>query len=363
MRRGVLAVGLWVVVSLLAVGAEEPASDPGSAAGEASAAAAAEQAPRAPRPALQVPLAPRSTLLDIARAGPRRVAVGIHGDIVVSEDGQQWRQVDSPVDVLLTRVGFRDAVNGWALGYDGAVLATRDGGLSWTLQRWVPDKGPLYDLLFIDDSHGIAVGSYGTLLQTADGGSRWEPLGSDISTPGVHFNAITRLADGTLFIAGERGMMARSTDNGGSWSLLDSPYKGSMFGALPQGDHGVLVFGLRGNIYRSDDVRQARTTAVDGWDEFDRTTATDPAKLGWRRLDNPSPETLLRGHALPDGGALLTGVNGVLLRVAARGDTVTLLRSEENETLSGLVPEDGKRWTAAGLRGIRPLELPSEGQP
>ncbi|MGH8445872.1 MAG: WD40/YVTN/BNR-like repeat-containing protein, partial [Solimonas sp.] len=297
--------------------------------------------------------------LDIARAGERAVAVGDRGDIVVSDNGRDWRQVESPVDAMLTRVFFLDAKRGWAVGHDGAIVHTEDGGLHWAVQHWVPDRGPLYDVLFLDAQKGFAVGSYAVLLRTDDGGKNWNPVEADIRNTGLHFNAITRLADGTLFIAGERGILARSADGGTSWTMLDSPYRGSMFGALPMGEHGVLIYGLRGTIYAADDVRTARTVAVEGWDEFDRETVTDAAAvaaMGWRRIDNPSHESLFRG--LPhDGGALLTGVNGVVLNVpAGAAGGVRALANAENESLSGLLLFDGK-WLAVGRRGVRPLPI------
>ena len=351
MRKGLIAVA---ATGLVLLGAAR--------AGEGSDAAAAP--PRQPVPALPAPLAAKYMLLDIAQAGGRAVAVGDHGDIVVSDNGGDWRQVDSPVNVMLNRVYFRDANNGWAIGHDGVILHSVDGGGSWALQRWAPGRVALYDILFLDEQNGLVVGGYGTLLHTADGGKTWSPLDADIREPGLHFNAVVRLADGTLFIAGERGMMARSTDGGASWNLLDSPYKGSLFGALPWGPHGVLAFGLRGNIYVADDLRSAKAIPVKGWDEFDRDTTVDPAalaKLGWRHLDNPSQESLLRGAALPEG-ALLTGIDGVLVQVSAKADDVSLPQSSEHESISGLL-RTAAGWQVAGVRGVQLLKLGTGGQP
>ena len=42
------------------------------------------------------------------RAGNRLVAVGERGTILLSDDGQAWRQVPSPVSVGLTGVSFGD---------------------------------------------------------------------------------------------------------------------------------------------------------------------------------------------------------------------------------------------------------------
>src|SRR5690606_13540205 len=81
------------------------------------------------------PLLRGSIYVDLARAGDRVVAVGDRGHIIYSDDeGQHWRQAETPTSVLLTAVCFADAEHGWAVGHDAVVLGTRDGGATWVLQ-------------------------------------------------------------------------------------------------------------------------------------------------------------------------------------------------------------------------------------
>ena len=84
----------------------------------------------------------------------------------------------------LAAVQFVSARQGWVAGA-GRVLATSDGGRTWTTQYAGP--AGLYQVDFIDTSHGWAVGANG-LLRTANGGATWtalaEPCGSIRS---VHF--------------------------------------------------------------------------------------------------------------------------------------------------------------------------------
>ena len=80
-------------------------------------------------PAQRTPLASKSLLNGIARAGTRLVAVGQRGHIVVSTDGgANWKQSAVPVSSDLTAVYFVDEKRGWAVGHDGVVLHTDDGG-------------------------------------------------------------------------------------------------------------------------------------------------------------------------------------------------------------------------------------------
>ena len=86
-------------------------------------------------PAQASTLASRGLMQAVARAGNRLVAVGQRGHVVVSTDeGKTWKQSMIPVSSDLTAVYFVDAKDGWAVGHDGVVLHTADGGESWQLQ-------------------------------------------------------------------------------------------------------------------------------------------------------------------------------------------------------------------------------------
>lgn len=285
-----------------------------------------------PRPAEKMPLTPRSLLLDVVRANGSFVAVGDRGGIIVSADGQNWQQVEVPVRAALTAVHFPDEQHGWAVGHDAAIVATADGGKTWTLQNFQPDlEKPLLDVLFLDASRGFAVGAYGLLLQTSDAGQTWtETDAPSIREEEVHFNALTRLGNGDLFIAGESGMLAVSADEGKTWTKLKSPYDSSYFGALPVGDKGALVFGLRGNVYLAQDARGA-----------------------WKKLDTKSVASMFGGTVLPSGELAMVGLNGVIFIADAAG-TVRALQTPTGTPLSAAIPLDGG-LLAVGESGVQVL--------
>ena len=58
------------------------------------------------------------------------------------------------------------------MGQHGVILATTDGGQTWTHQQSGTDER-LNDVHFLDAQKGWAVGAQGTLLQTTDGGNKW----------------------------------------------------------------------------------------------------------------------------------------------------------------------------------------------
>tara|TARA_R110000737_G_scaffold70695_1_gene99118 strand:- start:11352 stop:12353 length:1002 start_codon:yes stop_codon:yes gene_type:complete len=230
-----------------------------------------------PLDAMIAPLASKSLLLDITEINQAKlIAVGERGHILLSTDGVQWQQAQVPVQVTLTAVFFVDESNGWAVGHDATILASKDGGNSWQLQQHLPQvEKPLLDVLFLDKNNGIAVGAYGLFYRTSDGGQHWdieyhneflypddqaylaelklqdeEAYLDEQSSILPHFNRV--VADGrTLYLAGEIGLLAKSNDFGVSWQKLENIYPGSFYDINRTQDGNLLVVGLRGHIFRS----------------------------------------------------------------------------------------------------------------
>ena len=226
--------------------------------------------------AIIAPLASKSLLLDITEINQTKlIAVGERGHILLSTDGIQWQQAQVPVQVTLTAVFFVDKDNGWAVGHDATILATKDGGISWQLQQHLPQvEKPLLDVLFFDENNGIAVGAYGLFYRTNDGGQHWaieyhneflypddqaylaelklqdeEAYLDEQSSILPHFNRV--VADGrTLYLAGELGLLAKSNDFGANWQKLDDIYPGSFYDIKRTLEGNLLAVGLRGHIFR-----------------------------------------------------------------------------------------------------------------
>jgi len=226
------------------------------------------------------PLAARSLLCGLARAGKRLVAVGQRGHILTSDDiGRTWQQADVPVSSDLLAVHFPTAEAGWAVGHDGVVLHSADAGRTWQRQldgralgellaaaysqgsdaKWFAEakrfaaqgaENPLLDVCFQDARNGHVVGAFGLVLRTADGGKTWTPLLHAADNPkGLHLYAVRRIGD-AVYIAGEQGTLLKW--DGSRFATLASPYAGTLFG-LVGNERAVLAHGLRGNVVRSTD--------------------------------------------------------------------------------------------------------------
>ncbi len=137
-------------------------------------------------------------------------------DIAAPASGWRWKQIDSGADSTLLDIEFVDSLNGWAVGENGAIIATTDGGNTWTPQ----DSGfeiTLRGVDFADERAGWAVGHLGLILHTADGGRSWSAQGAEVA---LGQNLIeVRFADRSNgWIISERGSFAlRTTDGGDTW--------------------------------------------------------------------------------------------------------------------------------------------------
>ena len=320
-------------------------------------------------------LAAESLLLDVTSAGKRIVAVGERGHIIYSDDqGAKWAQAKVPVSVSLTAVYFPTETQGWAVGHGAIILHSSDAGETWKTQfdgnkanqevinqseknmatlegslesapeskqeelemeleeaqfnledaqfdAEVGPSKPLLDVLFLNEKEGFAVGAYGFFFKTEDGGKSWFNVSERIENQDrFHLNAIAQVTGGSLFIAGEAGIIFRSNDNGDSWETLDSPYDGSFFGTSGTGNvNEVLVFGLRGNLYRSTNLG-----------------------ANWVRVGEGNEATLIAAQGDDDGIIAVVGNSGIVLVSGNSGESFqAVIRNNRKAVNSVLLLENG----------------------
>lgn len=137
----------------------------------------------------------------------------------------------------------------------------------------------LMDVWFRNPKEGFAVGTFGTLMATNDGGKTWTSWMERIDNPEVlHYNAIAGDKDG-VFLASERGKIFRLNAAGNKFDALSTGYSGTFFTVSVHGAD-VIAAGLRGTVYRSVD-------GGDSWSQVDSGISspfTDSRVLGEKRF-------------------------------------------------------------------------------
>jgi hypothetical protein len=113
------------------------------------------------------------------------VAVGFQGNILRTTDGGvTWTLVFGGTSESLNSVSMSSADVGTIVGSLGVILRTTDGGITWVKQT-CPSRNDFRGVSFSDADHGTAVGLYGTILRTNNGGVTFVNEGT---LPGVPEN-------------------------------------------------------------------------------------------------------------------------------------------------------------------------------
>lgn len=329
-------------------------------------------------PALKSPLASKTLFNGIVLAGKRLVSVGQRGHVVYSDDaGNSWTQAAVPVSSDLTAVTFPSPNMGWAVGHDGVVLHSSDGGATWSKQfdgraagqvmaakhktlsncsschdkmdspkgtpqgsdsammediKSFTEKGPdkpFLDVWFENETNGFIVGAFNLIFRTVDGGKTWEPwFDRTENKRRFHLYAIRQVGN-ELFIAGEQGLVMKLDKPSGQFRALQVPYNGTFFGLT--GKPGVVIaHGMRGNVFRSTD-----------------------GGANWKKSESGIPLGLIGSTVTTDGRIVLLSQAGHLLVSSNDGAGFTPVKLEQPFPASALVALDKENLMLAGLHGMQ----------
>jgi photosystem II stability/assembly factor-like uncharacterized protein len=317
-------------------------------------------------PAQMSKLAAHTLLNGVAVAGKRLIGVGQSGHIVYSDDqGKNWKQAAVPVSSDLLAVHFPSEKNGWAVGHDGVVLHTADGGTTWTkqfegraaaqvmmsyykdpqqcrldnverssvsdqeLQRYVdqgPDK-PFLDVWFENDTTGYVVGAFNLIFRTTDGGKSWTPLFERVDNPKrYHLYAIKPIGS-DLFVTGEQGSLYKLDGRSGRFKTIKTPYSGTFFGITGR-PGAVILFGMRGNAFRSSD-----------------------GGASWKKVETGVSAGLTGAMVLEDGRFVLVSQIGHVLVSSDDGKSFDQVKIERPFAAAAVTALDRDTLVVAGHRG------------
>ena len=319
-------------------------------------------------PARQSIFAAKTLLNGVANAGRRVVAVGQRGHIVYSDDaGKSWQQAQVPVSSDLVAVSFPTPEKGWAVGHDGIVLHSADGGVTWTRQldgRGVgkimtdfygaqaakgnlgsPDaaaalvdeagriaeqgaENPFLDVWFADENNGFIVGAFNLIFRTVDGGKSWEPWYHRTANPNrLHFYALRKIGN-SLYVVGEQGLVQKLDASGGRFVALDTGYRGTFFG-LTGSNGAVIVHGLRGHAFRS----------LDGG-------------TSWQKIETGLQDGITGSSVCGDGRIVLVSQAGRMLLSDNSGASFRPVKLEQAVPASAVACLSRDVSVIAGARGV-----------
>jgi len=178
------------------------------------------------------------------------------------DGGKTWNVQFKDEDFILKSISFCDALNGWAVGEYGFIYHTKDGGVTWKNEAGFFDISEktgevvagtfLFDVVAVNPETAWAVGIDGYVTRTIDGGRTWKEVKT--GAPKTQLFCISSNLAGTLLMGGNSTFLI-STDNGKTWEnpACEPPITyGWLYGLAPRGSAGFVAVGWEGSIYLND---------------------------------------------------------------------------------------------------------------
>ncbi|MGH8505458.1 MAG: WD40/YVTN/BNR-like repeat-containing protein [Stenotrophobium sp.] len=322
-------------------------------------------APRAlpPFPKTHLPL-DRMLLTGLAQNGKHLIAVGEQGHIIVADDPNgPWREakVEPDRQSTFTQVAFIGGNVALAVGQNAWIVRSEDDGQTWKEVHFdgTDQAASLLGLAGPFNGKVFAFGAFGLFMTSTDQGKTWTqaPLNIAVSAAAVakakaaedadpfgdsgggggasdlaghHIYAMVQAGDGSLIIAGERGLLLRSADNGQNWKQLPQIYKGSFFGALALPNKRLMVFGMRGHAFYSDNNGDS-----------------------WQASVLPNDDSVFGGAVTGKGEVVLVNASNAVLVSTDNGAHFKRDSQGKRRSLAAVLPLGDGEILTAGDGGIR----------
>lgn len=181
------------------------------------------------------------------------LVVGEQGSILRSEDsGQTWQQVGEPQrDVRLQAVAYDSTRKIWiAAGTQGVIARSLDTGKTWQVQR--AERAIKFESLFYDSvSRALWLGGeQGLIGHSTDGGENWTLQQLPIDTPVAGFHRYGK----TLLARSGQGRLLHTDNDGKQWQIHQLASKGFFTDSAQDATSGAIVVSNHlGEVARSTD--------------------------------------------------------------------------------------------------------------
>jgi photosystem II stability/assembly factor-like uncharacterized protein len=254
-------------------------------------------------------------------------AVGVNGTILRTTDGgTNWFPQASGITDWFNSVCFTDANTGTVVSASGKILRTTDGGTTWTLQT-SPAYSNFWSVCFTDADNGTAVGSEGKIVRTTNGGTTWS-LQSSGTTVWLNRVSFTDPDNGT--VVGDYGTILRTTNGGINWINQSIATSDALWGVSFTDANTGTVVGAGGIILRTTNGGASWVSQTSGIMNF-----------------------FYGGVSFTDtNNGTAVGDNGAIIRTSDGGTTWTIQTYGTTNILYGVSFTDANYGTAVGDNGM-----------
>lgn len=251
------------------------------------------------------------------------MAVGVDGRILRSTDGgKNWTSLDAGTTQNLRRVRWHSASLLVVLGNGGLAMKSTDKGTTWITMNTGVTKS-LLDVYFFDENNWLVVGQAAQVLTTTDAGATWDNGGTSTN----NYNEIAFRGDFGV-IVGNKGTLRVTTDGGNKWRSRGSTSSLELTSVDIADDSTAVFVGVNGTIVHTADT--GRT-----WKAVYASVPISALRLSGVRF-----LTAKRG--------VIVGYGGLILETTDGGRNWTPQQSNTQINIEGVAFADHKVGSTAG---------------
>lgn len=183
-------------------------------------------------------------------------AVGEAGTLYAMQtDLKTWKKVPIPVRYLMLDGNFSSGRSGILVGGRGASIFTEDGGLTWNPSNFTAKpQTKLSAVFFINDRQAWAVGAEGRIFTTSNGGKFWREQLSNVKQD---LFSVWFLNSAEGWAVGDKGTILRTQSGGNVWIEVEAPAIHKLERVVFVGNRGWAV-GFGGTILSYDPSKPAK---------------------------------------------------------------------------------------------------------
>jgi photosystem II stability/assembly factor-like uncharacterized protein len=181
---------------------------------------------------------------------------GDSGIYSTTDGGESWNLKQVTWADYLRSVYFISPDTGFAVGWEGLLVRTTNGGVSW--QSKSINNGRFDHVYFIDNNVGyatVAPNEYGLasggIIRTTDAGNTWSSI-----SPSESRRSITRIhfgAESTGFAVGVYGAIFKTTNRGDNWITVHHHPVHYLYDILFRNKYKGWAVGSNGQVLKTTD--------------------------------------------------------------------------------------------------------------
>ena len=292
-----------------------------------------------------------------------------------------WARQKAGTMAWLHSVFFVNKDRGFAVGGNGTIMRTTDGGLTWQM-RPAFGNDVIRDVFFLDEQNGWLVCEVNVyqlktndeprtyIMKTTDGGENWNRVELKEFDAALMRTVFSRSGRGWAF--GEAGVIYTTRDSGETWSRLQSPTRRLLLGGIFVDDDRGWIVGAGATIIQTSDGGetwyQSRLPQVEKTVRFNAASFVDN-RLGWavgsggsvfrtnnggrtwQRQESGVDVDLFDVKFLDAKEGWAVGAEGTIIHTVDGGVRWTTERSETQHPLERVFFTDKTRGWAVGFGG------------